>query len=72
MTRIEFLEKVPDIINHKAHGYGELEVICDTKFKKWVCYRHKNGTASGGNHASTWDLLYEKVMEYLKNSGYIN
>lgn len=30
MTKRDFLSKVPDIINHKTWGYGELEIIVDS------------------------------------------
>jgi len=71
MTKAEFLLKVPDIINHTAHGYGELEIVSDKMGEKCVCYRHKDSTASGGNFAPTWNELYGKVMRYLRDGGYI-
>lgn len=40
MTKRDFLSKIPDIINHKSWGYGELEIIVDTKEQKGVCYRY--------------------------------
>jgi hypothetical protein len=42
MTKRDFLSKIPDIINHKTRGYGELEIIVDSKEQKGVCYRHKD------------------------------
>lgn len=68
MTKVEFLSKVPDIINHSAHGYGVLEILSDTQGEKGICYRHKDKVASGGNYASTWEELYIKVIKYLKES----
>lgn len=70
MTKDEFLLKVPGILNHRAHGYGELEIIYDTKTEKGTCYRHKNNLASGGNYAPSWNELYEKVMKYLTDNRY--
>ncbi|SFO75093.1 hypothetical protein SAMN05428949_6471 [Chitinophaga sp. YR627] len=69
MTKSEFLLRVPDIINDSEHGYGELEIVSNTKGAKGVCYRHKDNLASGGNYAASWDQLYIKIMEYLKNRG---
>lgn len=70
MTKQEFLLKVPDILNHRSHGYAELEIVCFKKNEKGVCYRHKNNLASGGNFAPTWEELYGKIMKYHKDNNY--
>jgi hypothetical protein len=72
MTKSEFLQSVPDIITHKTWGYGELEIVSDSKDSKGVCYRHENKLASCGNYAKTWEELYVKFSEHLKKEGYMS
>jgi hypothetical protein len=71
MTRLEFLTKVPGIIDHNAHGYGELEIVVDKPQKKGVCYRHKDNTASCGTYAPSFEELFDKFSDRLKNQGYL-
>lgn len=72
MKRIDFLSKIPGIINHKTWGYGELEIIVDKKDKKGVCYRHPDNTASFGTYGSLWVNVYEKLSKHLISEGYMN
>lgn len=71
MTKTEFIYKIPDIINHKTWGYGEFEIIVDSKDKKGVCYRHPDKIASFGTYGSTWLEIYEKLSKSLISEGYI-
>lgn len=71
MTKSEFLNSVPDIIDHTTWGYGQLEVVADTKQKKGVCYRHKNNTASRGTYGADWLEVHTKLIDYLEKGGYI-
>ena len=66
MTKQEFLNNIPSIIEHKTWGFGKIEVVSDKPEIKGVCYRHDNKLASGGNYASTWKELYSKMVTYLK------
>jgi hypothetical protein len=71
MTKLEFLTKVPGIINHEAHGHGELEIVVDSLQKKGVCYRHKDNTASCGTYAASFAELFDKFSGRLKTQGYM-
>lgn len=70
MTKGDFLSKIPDIINHKAWGYGELEIIVDNKEQKGICYRHKDKTASCGTYGATWNEVFDSLSKYLSEEGY--
>lgn len=72
MTKLEFRTKVPGIINHEVHGYGELEIVADLPQKKGVCYRHKGNIASCGTYAPSFAELFGKFSSRLKSLGYIN
>ena len=69
MTRGEFLRSIPDIIDHKTWGYGELEIVVDQPIEKGVCYRHPNKTASFGTYGSSWQEVYNDLYEFLKKEG---
>lgn len=71
MTKTEFMSKLPDTIEHKTWGYGELEIIVDNKDQKGACYRHKDKTSSCGNYGLTWLEVYEKLNKHLISEGYI-
>ncbi len=71
MTKKDFLYKIPDIIDHKTCGYGELEIVVDSKEQKGVCYRHRDKTASCGTYGTTWLEVYEKLDKHLISEGYI-
>ena len=70
MTKSDFLSKIPDIINHKTWGYGELEIIVDNKEQKGVCYRHRDKTASCGTYGASWNEVFESLSKYLSEEGY--
>jgi len=70
MTKRDFLSKIPDIINHKTWGYGELEIIVDNKEQKGICYRHKDKTASCGTYGATWNEVFDSLSKYLSEEGY--
>lgn len=70
MTKSEFIRSVPDIIDHKSWGYGELEIIYDGK-RKGCCYRHSDNAASGGSYGSTWDEILQKLNAFLETQGYV-
>jgi hypothetical protein len=71
MTKSEFLNKIPDFIDHQKYGYSELEILIDNKDKKRVCYRSKDRIASCGTYATTWKELYEDLSNYLILKGYM-
>jgi hypothetical protein len=68
MTKYEFILSVPDIIEHKSSGYGELEFIIDKKNEKGVCYRHRNKTASFGTYGKDWKEVYEALIISLREA----
>lgn len=63
----DFLSQVPDIINHETAGYGELEIVANSKNKKGVCYRHKNNSSSYGTYGKSWEEIYNDLMPFLKS-----
>ena len=69
MTKREFLGALPDFIEHKVHGYGELEIVSDDEIKT-ACYRHKSNLASGGNSGNSWEEVFLKISRFLKDIGY--
>lgn len=72
MTKSEFIESVPDIIDHKTEGYSKLEIIANSATHKGICYRHKDNTSSGGTHGKNWFEVYQKLADYLKKEGHIH
>lgn len=70
MTKAEFLKNVPDIIEHKEWGCGELEIITDSTFRKGVCYRHQDKNASFGTFGSNWLEVYEQLTSALSKQGF--
>lgn len=72
MTKAEFLKSVPDIIEHNAWAYGELEIITDNSSQKSVCYRHKDKTASFGTHGIDWLDVHDQLRTNLLKLGYIS
>jgi hypothetical protein len=71
MTKMEFILSVPDIIEHKSWGYGELEFITDDVHEKGVCYRHRDNTASFGTYGKDWAEVYTALTQTLKQAGCI-
>ena len=71
MTKSDFLERIPDIINHKTRGYAELEIFIDKNGEKGVCYRDTNKRSSCGTHGSTWFEVFEDLSKYLISQGYM-
>lgn len=39
MNKKELLSKIPDIINHKTRGYGELGIVVDEVGQKGVWHK---------------------------------
>ena len=70
MTKLEFRTKVPGIIDHKAHGYGELQIF-DSPQGKRALYRHNDNTTSHASYASSFAELFEKISGLLKKEGHI-
>ena len=71
MTKADFLVSVPDIIEHKTWGYGELEICADSKNNKGAGYRHKDNTSSCSTFGTTWLEVSEKLRNHLRSEGYI-
>lgn len=71
MNKDEFLRSVPSYINHKS-GYAVLEIAQNSRGRKGVCYRHLDHTASGGTYGANWFEVYEKLIKYLKEEGYMS
>ena len=69
MTKTDFILSVPNIIEHKSWGYGELEFITDKKNEKGVCYRHRDKTASFGTYGKDWTEVYSALIKTLKEAG---
>jgi hypothetical protein len=72
MTKSEFINQVPAIIQHHWYGPGELEIIIDSDDQKGVCYRHKEKVSSFASFAKNWDALYLKFAEILFQNGYMD
>ncbi len=72
MTKREFLLGIPEIIEHPASGYGELEITVDKPDKKGVCYRHRDNTASYGTYGKSWLEVYERLNSFLIVKGHRN
>lgn len=69
MTKREFLDRIPDIIEHEVRGYGELEVVVDKPNHKGVCYRHRNKLASYGTYGHNWKEICDDLEPFLVNKG---
>ncbi len=71
MEKIEFLNKIPDIINHKSSGYGELEIRDEKNIQKCVYYKHKDDLTSYGTYGDTWQDVFDKLSKQLIKDGII-
>jgi hypothetical protein len=73
MTKDQFLQKVPHIIQHRSWGIAKIEILADEAKKKGVCYRlTSKKTATCGTYGRTWTEVYEKLIDYLKAHGLYN
>ncbi len=68
MTKEEFFKSAPGLIEHTSWGFGNLEITAESKNNKGVCYRHNDNTASGGTYGTSWDEVYSKLLNYIKNN----
>jgi len=70
MNRKEIWSRLPDIIDHPSHGYGELEIVVDNENDKGLCYRHENGTASFGTYKTSWQKIFDDLGPWMQEKGY--
>ncbi len=71
MTKSDFLSKIPDIIEHKNHGYSELSITADKVNQKGVCYLSKEKYSSCGSWGTTWQEVYNNLSQHLRSEGYM-
>ena len=70
MDKIEFLQIVPDIIEHKPYGYSELEIFEDKKDSKGVQYRDRTGYTHLSTMGDSWEGVYVIIRQLLIKHGY--
>lgn len=71
MTREEFLNKVPEAIDHDFLGDSKLTILQDTKLQKGACYTNKNKFKTCVRYGSSWGDLYKWMAIYLAKNGFI-
>lgn len=71
MTNYDLRINLPDIIQHKTWGYGQLEIIVDNPSQKGAYYKHKENGASFGTYDSSWQEVYDELSTQLKEDGYM-
>lgn len=65
MTKEEFIQKLPAIIDHKSWGRAKLEILCDDEGMKGAGYRDSENCSCGANFDPTWSELYSKMLIFL-------
>lgn len=67
MTRQEFLDKIPGIIDHKTWGLCFPKAWIDDDFC-CVGYKNQEGVSSFGQVGKSWDVVYEKLIKAIAES----
>ena len=62
MTREEFRYAVPDIINHRTWGYGELFYEQVEKGRFSAGYRHLDKHTSYGTFGNSWKEVFDDLI----------
>lgn len=71
MKHIDFIHKIPGLINHKTWGIQYLETDTNSSGVK-ACYRSDDYQASFGTYGKNWQDVYDSLSEHLKESDLLN